>query len=83
MSDRDPTRDAVGGDAEATRDSLRPGASVEVRNRFDGSWSRGFEVAARTDAGYRIRRTSDGTVLPGPFGPDEVRRERRRQTWWF
>ena len=49
---------------------------VEVRNRFDGSWSSGFVIAdtLTTDAGprYRVRRLSDGTVLWGLFTPDEL-----------
>ncbi|HEX8805072.1 MAG TPA: hypothetical protein VF743_12790, partial [Acidimicrobiales bacterium] len=57
---------------------LRPGARVEVRNRFDGAWSCGFEIAdpPTVDAGdgYRVRRVHDGSVLPGAFGRDQVRR---------
>lgn len=50
---------------------------VEVRSRFDGSWVPGFEVAeirgAEADRRYRVRRCSDGLVLPTNFGPEEVR----------
>jgi hypothetical protein len=66
---------------------LGPGARVEVRNRFDGSWSAGFEVTetlpplaaeAGTRAGdpvaYRVRRLGDGSVLDATFRPEEVRR---------
>ena len=55
---------------------------VEVRNRYDGSWGQGFEVAEVTPRGYRIRRSSDGSVLPTEFAPDDVRKERRRSHWW-
>ena len=55
---------------------------VEVRNNFDGTWSRGFEVAEVTDAGYLIRRSSDRSVLPTEFDADAVRKERRRSNWW-
>jgi hypothetical protein len=64
------------------RPALRKGTKVEVRNRFDGSWARGFEVADRDDRNYRVMRLSDGEVLPVPFAPEDVRRERSRQTWW-
>ena len=57
---------------EQPRRTLRVGARVEVRNRFDGSWSAGFEVSAVVDGGYRIRRRGDGSELPG-----RVRRRRR------
>jgi hypothetical protein len=63
---------------------LKPGARVEVRSRYDGSWSRGFEVAEVTAEGYLLTRLSDLSVLPMEFGPDDVRRERRRQgLWWY
>jgi hypothetical protein len=77
--------------ASALERVLRPGARVEVRNRFDRAWTRGFEVAesaAPADEGgaipsYRVRRLSDGVVLNAVFPADEVRRERRRETWWI
>lgn len=55
-----------------------PGASVEVRSRFDGSWVPGFQIAGaeRLDEErwrYRVQRTSDRTVLPEGFADDEVR----------
>jgi hypothetical protein len=62
---------------------LRPGMKVEVRNRFDGAWTRGFEVVEVVEGGYRLTRLSDGSVLPVAFAVDEVRRERRRETWWL
>ena len=68
------------GDATAAGD-LRPGRSVEVRNRFDGSWSGGFEIVEWVDGGCRVRRRSDGAVLPGVFRGDEVRPEGRRRRW--
>lgn len=58
---------------------LIPGAAVSVRSRFEGSWVRGFEVAEVLDTAtgtcFRLRRTSDGAVLPALFGTDEVDRE--------
>jgi hypothetical protein len=68
------------GDATAN-DDVRPGRRVEVRNRFDGSWSGGFEVVDWVDGGYRVRRRSDGAVLPGVFRGFEVRAEGRRGRW--
>jgi hypothetical protein len=57
------------------------GTKVEVRTRFDGSWSRGFEIAEVEDDGYRVKRMTDGAVLPSVFGDHEVRRERRTTSW--
>jgi hypothetical protein len=56
-----------------------------VRSRYVGTWSRGFEVAETIKGdGYRVRRVSDGSVLPGPLSTDEVRPERRKQgLWWY
>jgi hypothetical protein len=63
---------------------LPPGAPVDVRNRFVGSWSHGFEIAERVAGGYRVRRLSDGSVLPDVFSSDDVRPERRKQgLWWY
>ena len=50
------------------------GTTVEVRRRFDQAWARGFEVAAAAEDGYRLRRQSDGAVLPVSFPADDVRR---------
>ena len=49
------------------------GTRVEVTNRFDRRWSRGFEVAEIVGAGYRLRRLSDGLVIPVVFSAPEVR----------
>lgn len=65
---------------------MEPGTRVEVRSRFDQRWSRGFEVTEVVDNGgnrrYRIRRRSDGSLLPVLFGPAELREERRNPMWW-
>jgi len=64
--------------------SIPQGTRVDVRNRFVGSWSRGFEVAERVADGYRVRRLSDNSVLPDVFPSDDVRSERRKQgLWWY
>jgi len=49
------------------------GTRVEVTNRFDRRWSRGFEVAEIVGAGYRLRRLSDGRVIPAVFSAAELR----------
>ncbi len=51
---------------------LDPGARVEVRNRFDGSWAPGFEVVEDAGDGYRLRRCSDGAMLPITFPGDDL-----------
>jgi hypothetical protein len=53
---------------------------VEVRSRFDGSWCRGFEIVGVLDGGesYRIRRVSDGVVLPVTISADDIAEERAR-----
>jgi len=62
--------------------AVRPGTRVEVRSSFNGSWVGGFAVVEHDETGYRLRRLSDGEVLPTRFADDDVRRERKRQTWW-
>lgn len=65
------------------RPPLAPGTKVDVRNRFQGTWVRGFEVAEITPEGYRIRRMSDGSILGELFSRDDVRRERSRRGFWW
>ena len=65
------------------RSPLPPGTKVDVRNRYQGTWVRGFEVADVTETGYRIRRLSDGSILPELFIREDVRRERKRQGFWW
>jgi hypothetical protein len=62
---------------------LPPGTNVEVRNRLDGQWARGFEVITSDRNGYRLRRLSDGGELPLLFHDDDVRKEKKRGTWWY
>ena len=61
----------------AARVLLSTGDLVQVQNRFDGSWCSGFEVAeVLSGVGrrrYRIRRVSDGAVLPTLFVGDALR----------
>jgi hypothetical protein len=66
-------------------DTLEVGDRVEVRRRFDAQWARGFEVVELTDKGYRVRRESDGEVLPVEFSEDDVRRAHKRTNdfWWM
>jgi len=80
VAERQPT-------GSGARDSAPPirypdGSSVEVRDRFEKEWTAGFEIAAVTPQGYRIRRVSDGSVLPTEFARHEVRKARRRTNWW-
>jgi hypothetical protein len=43
---------------------LHVGEQVEVHTRYNDSWVGGFEIAEVVDGGYRVRRTSDGSLLP-------------------
>jgi hypothetical protein len=67
---------------------VRPGTRVEVRNRFEAKWTRGFEVVDLDPDGtdgprYHVRRRSDGSVLPVTFRRDDLREENARGTWWI
>jgi len=73
-------------DAEAARlsESMLPaGTRVEVRRRFDDKWSKGFVVSGTTNEGYLVRRPSDGEELPVIIDADDVRKERKNNTWWY
>jgi len=70
---------------------VRPGTRVEVRSRFESGWTRGFEVADRVEiesgpggeAVYKVRRRSDGSILPVNFVESDLREENRRNMWWI
>ena len=53
--------------------SLSVGTAVEVRNEFVAAWTRGFEIAATTPGGYRVRRMSDRYVIPAEFAARQIR----------
>lgn len=78
-----------GGDVHASQDAetageIATGTRVDVRNRYVGAWSHGFEVAESINGdGYRVRRVSDGSILPEPLSRDEVRPEHRKQGFWW
>jgi hypothetical protein len=60
-----------------SREPIEAGTSIEVRARFDGRWCGGFEVADKIEADavevkYRVRRTSDGAILPVLFTDDDI-----------
>jgi hypothetical protein len=62
------------------------GADVEVHSRFDDTWIRGFEVAEieQRDRSFalRLRRRSDGAVLPVLFDSKDVREAKPRDRTW-
>jgi hypothetical protein len=66
------------------RDTLAAGTAVDVRSRYVGAWSSGFEVAEPVQDGYRIRRLSDDSVLPDVFTNEDVRAQRHKAgMWWY
>jgi hypothetical protein len=52
---------------------IETGTEVEVRNRFTGEWSVGFEVVGRSDGVVHVRRLRDGAILPLGFRHEEIR----------
>lgn len=62
-------------------DALRPGTTVEVCSSFDRKWKRGFQVESVEGGGYRLRRLSDGSVLPTIFAFNVVREELSTDHW--
>jgi hypothetical protein len=55
---------------------LPRGTEVEVRTRYQGRWAGGFAIDEVHHDRYRLRRHSDGTVLPVVFRADELRPRR-------
>lgn len=52
---------------------IETGTVVEVRNRFTGDWSVGFEVVGRSNGVFQVRRLRDGAILPAVFRDEEIR----------
>ena len=52
---------------------MKVGEQVEVRVGFTDGWVGGFEIAEVVADGYRVRRHSDGSLLPGSTSTDDVR----------
>ncbi len=67
-----------------SEDTLAAGTAVDVRSRYVGTWSSGFEVAEPVRDGYRILRLSDRSVLPDIFTNEDVRAQRHKTgLWWY
>jgi len=66
-----------------TSPSLASGTRVQVRRKFDDKWATGFEVAEATTQGYRVRRLSDGELIPVPIAAVDLRKEKKRSNWWY
>lgn len=49
--------------------------SAEVWSRYSQSWMPGFDVVDETDWGYRLRRRTDGAMLPTDIAKSDVRHE--------
>jgi hypothetical protein len=53
--------------------AINLGTEVEVRSRFTGEWSVGFEMVGRANGLLQVRRLRDGAILPVGFGHEEIR----------
>jgi hypothetical protein len=52
---------------------LEVGTLVDVRNRFDDTWTPGFAVTELGTDNCRIRRVTDDTALPVWFSTEDIR----------
>ena len=55
------------------RQPAEVGDQVDVHTRFSDSWVSGFEIAQIIPEGYRVRRKSDASLLPGFTSESDVR----------
>ena len=53
--------------------ALRVGERVEVHTKYNDAWVPGFEIAEVVEGGYRVRRVSDGTLLPNLTAETDLR----------
>jgi len=56
--------------------SFRTGTEVEVLTRYEGHWVSGFAIASVDQDRFRLRRHSDGVVLPVSFSANQLRLRR-------
>jgi hypothetical protein len=52
---------------------LTGGTVVELYSAFNSAWAPGFEIVDSVPGGYRVRRVSDGAVLPGHTSRADLR----------
>jgi hypothetical protein len=52
------------------------GTEVEVLTRYEGHWASGFAIASVDQDRFRLRRHSDGVVLPVSFSANQLRLRR-------
>ena len=52
---------------------MHAGDRVEVFSAFNRRWVSGFEIAEVLGNGYRVRRSSDGMLLPNATSADDLR----------
>ena len=76
----DPTEDD-----ESKARPLAIGDAVEVRDKFERSWVRGFKVSKVNLENYLVwvTRNSDGLSMPEPFKIEDVHKEKKKNMWWF
>jgi hypothetical protein len=56
-----------------TTSLLSTGTEVEVFTRYEHHWASGFEIASVDRDRFRLRRHSDGVVLPASFSANQLR----------
>lgn len=72
MHDRPASGTVPGADRS---ELLDVGDEVEVFSGYEHTWSTGFSVAeVLLGKRYRLRRSSDGALLPDPTGTSDLRR---------
>jgi hypothetical protein len=64
-------------DADTEDRPLSVGTRVYVRNKYEGTFGSGFEIAEVLATGYLLMRMTDGQVFTEVFAFDDVHRERR------
>jgi hypothetical protein len=63
----------VGCTFSAVARALHIGDPVEVHTTYNDSWVTGFEIAEVVEGGYRVRRVSDGNLLPNVTSEKDLR----------
>lgn len=73
LTDVEPSGSASSDEAIDLRGQLQVGEAVEVLSNFDHRWTHGFSIAVVDRAMVKLRRGSDGRILPAWFPAAMIR----------
>jgi hypothetical protein len=73
---------------ESNEISLKIGDKVEIKNKFDGDWSRGYiisrvDTSSTGDEIFYVKRAAEIHEIPQHFTSDHIRKAKKKNMWWI